>query len=69
MQDFPEGCANSQSGIILQIFCQKLHENEKIWIPGDVPAPSPPRSANDYHSNGYLLSVWVKQKMSLTWLA
>ena len=25
------GCANSQFEIILQYFCQKLHENERIW--------------------------------------
>ena len=28
------GCANSEIGIILQIFCRKLHENERIWTPG-----------------------------------
>ena len=27
------GCANSQNPIILQIFCRKLHENERIWTP------------------------------------
>ena len=26
--------ANSQSGIILQNFCRKLHENETIWTQG-----------------------------------
>ena len=31
IQDFPEGGSNSQSGIILQIYCRKPHENEKIW--------------------------------------
>ena len=42
IQDFPEG-ANSQVGVILQILCQKLHENERIWTgEGRVPgAPSP----------------------------
>ena len=29
-----EGGANSQSGIILQTFCRKLHENERIWTQG-----------------------------------
>ena len=28
---FPTGCTNSQIEIILQFFCQKLHENERIW--------------------------------------
>ena len=41
------GCANSQIGIILQIFCQKLHENERIWTRGGVPG-APLRSANVY---------------------
>ena len=27
------GDSSSQSGIILQIFCRKLHENERIWTP------------------------------------
>ena len=35
IQDFPEGGAPTpKSAIILQIFCQKLHENERIWTPG-----------------------------------
>ena len=36
IQDFPEGCANSQIEIILQFLCQKLHENERIWTPRGV---------------------------------
>ena len=28
---FPRGCTNSQIETILQFFCQKLHENERIW--------------------------------------
>ena len=28
---FPRGYANSQIGIILQMFCRKLHENERTW--------------------------------------
>ena len=39
-------CANSQIGIILQIFCQKLHENERIWTPGGRVSGAPLRSAN-----------------------
>ena len=32
LQDFPEGGAPTpKSAIILHIFCQKLHENERIW--------------------------------------
>ena len=27
------GDANYQKPIILSIFCQKLHENERIWTP------------------------------------
>ena len=34
------GGATSQSGIILQTFCRKLHENERIWIPLDPPMNS-----------------------------
>ena len=34
IQDFPEGgCVNSQIGIILHIFCRKLHKNEIIFGP------------------------------------
>ena len=36
---FPRGCANSQIGIILQFFCQNLHENERIWTPGGGARP------------------------------
>ena len=40
---FPKGCANSQIGIILPIFCRKLHENERTWTPrGRVPDAHPP---------------------------
>ena len=45
IQDFPGG-TNSQSGIILHKFCQKLHENERIWTPGARPW-RPLGSAND----------------------
>ena len=31
---FPRGCTNSQIGIILQNFCRKLHESERISIGG-----------------------------------
>ena len=30
------GFSNYQIGIILQIFCRKLHENERIWTPRAV---------------------------------
>ena len=36
------GCANSQIGIILSIFCRKLHENERIWTPGGRASLAPP---------------------------
>ena len=39
------GAPTPQVGVILQIFCRKLHENEGIWTPGDVPG-APLRSAN-----------------------
>ena len=42
------GCANCQIGIILQFFCRKLHENERIWTPGDGVPGAPLRSANAY---------------------
>ena len=47
----PGGCANSQIRIILQIFCQKLHENERIWTPrgGRASLAPPLRSANAYN--------------------
>ena len=35
IQDFPQGGAPTpKSAIIFQIFCQKPHENERIWTPG-----------------------------------
>ena len=41
------GCASSQIGIILQMFCQKLNENERIGTPGEGVRPwRPLRSAN-----------------------
>ena len=48
IQDFPggRGCANSQIGIILQIFCRKLHENKRILTRGARPWRPPLRSAN-----------------------
>ena len=30
---FPRGCANSQNCYYFSNFCQKLHENERIWTP------------------------------------
>ena len=42
------GCANSQSAIIFQIFCRKLHENERIWTPGGATLAPPLRSAIEY---------------------
>ena len=45
---FPEGDASTpKSAIIFQFFCQKLHENERLWTPGGVrPWRPPPRSVN-----------------------
>ena len=55
------GCANSQIGIILQFFCRKLHENERIWTPGGEEVPGAPlRSANTY-----LLSVQIFDSLEL----
>ena len=31
---FSPGGANSQKCYYFSIFCQKLHENERIWTPG-----------------------------------
>ena len=41
--------ANSQNGIIFLIFCQQLHENERIWTSRGVrlPGTHPPGSTND----------------------
>ena len=36
-----EECTNFQIGIILQILCQKLHENERIWTAGWRPCVVP----------------------------
>ena len=41
------GCANSQIGIILQIFYRKLHENERIWTGGGGRPWRLLRSANE----------------------
>ena len=43
IQDFPEeGAPTPKTAIILQFFCQKLHENERIWTPrGGVPGAPP----------------------------
>ena len=30
----PGGAPTPKSAIIFQIFCRKLHENERIWTPG-----------------------------------
>ena len=35
------GGTNSESEIILQIFCRKLHEHERIWTPGWRPLDPP----------------------------
>ena len=48
IKNFSEGEANYQSHIILQIFCQKLHENKRIWTSSwHVPGTAPLGSAND----------------------
>ena len=45
----PGGCANSQNCYYFSNFCQKLHENERIWTPGGVHVLGAPlRSANDH---------------------
>ena len=48
IQDFPKGGAPTpKSTIIFQFFCQKLHENERIWTPGGARPWRPLGSAND----------------------
>ena len=44
IQDFLRGGANSQKCYYFSIFCQKLHENERIWTPrgGARPWRPPP---------------------------
>ena len=38
----PRGALTPKSAIIFQIFCRKLHENERIWTPGErVPGALP----------------------------
>ena len=56
IQDFPEGGTKSQTSVILQFFCQKLHENERIWCPrGARVAGAPLGSAN---VDGYAVGAW-----------
>ena len=40
----PGGCANSQNCYYFSIFCQKVHENERIWTPrgGGARVPGAP---------------------------
>ena len=38
----PGGCANSQNCYYFSNFCQKLHENERIWTPGGGAPLTPP---------------------------
>ena len=38
----PGGCANSQNCYYFSNFCQKLHENERIWTPGGARPWRPP---------------------------
>ena len=42
IQDFPRGGANSQKCYYFSIFCQKLHENERIWTPRGARIPGAP---------------------------
>ena len=70
---FPRGVHQlRKKTIILQIFCRKLHENERIWAPQGRPAfmppppppPTPLRSANDYidrieHFPNWTCSWWL----------
>ena len=43
IQDFPKGgVPTPQSASIFQIFCWKLHENERIWTPGGTHPWHPP---------------------------
>ena len=46
----PGGCANSQNCYYFSKFCQKLHENERIWTPrgGRASLAPPLGSANGY---------------------
>ena len=43
---------NSQVGVILQIFCRRLHANERIWTRGTRPCLplDPPMQCNDFSS-------------------
>ena len=51
----PGGCANSQDCYYFSNFCQKLHENERIWSPrgGGAhplrPPLDPPMHLHDHH--------------------
>ena len=47
IKNFSEGEANYQNHIILQIFYQKMHENERIWTSSWHLPGTPLGSAND----------------------
>ena len=50
IQDFPQGGAPTQRNvIIIQIFCWKLHENERIWTPGGARPWRPPLDPPMYY--------------------
>ena len=42
IQDFPQGCADSQKCYYFSNICWKLHENERIWTPRGARVPGSP---------------------------
>ena len=61
----PGGCANSQNCYYFSNFCQKLHENERIWTPRGARVPGAPlRSANAF----YYKDVTTKPQVGTTFI-
>ena len=66
---FLRGGANSQRPITLQMFCRKLHENERIWTPGGVPGvpPDPPMVSITALLKSFLFKVYLWTKILDIW--
>ena len=59
------GAPTPKSAIIFQIFCRKLHNNERIWTPGARFPGAPLGSANDKYfytqTGGKISEQWQIQ--------
>ena len=73
IQDYPEGCANSQSGIILQTFCRKLHKIKEFGPGGVHGTPlDPPMRAHLLKARSHWASMITlehqHQRLHHSWL-